>query len=108
MWLTGRLAPHFKTIANFRKDTGSAIRKVCRQFIVLCRQLMSAEPIYEEGPTAREDRGLEGADLVSSYSASAAGSTTSRSIYGTIAKGLWTVTYPAANIWSGRVDAVIS
>ena len=31
--------PDFKTIANFRKDNGRAIRKVCRQFIVLCRQL---------------------------------------------------------------------
>jgi hypothetical protein len=39
MWLTGRLMPDFKTIANFRKDNGPAIRKVCRQFIVLCRQL---------------------------------------------------------------------
>jgi len=39
MWLTGRLRPDFKTIANFRKDNGSAIRRVCRQFIVLCRQL---------------------------------------------------------------------
>src|ERR1700676_1935110 len=39
MWLTGRLTPDFKTIANFRKDNGPAIRKVCRQFIVLCRQL---------------------------------------------------------------------
>jgi transposase len=39
MWLTGRLMPDFKTIANFRKDNGRALRKVCRQFIVLCRQL---------------------------------------------------------------------
>jgi transposase len=39
MWLTGRLAPDFKTIANFRKDNGPAIRAVCRQFIVLCRRL---------------------------------------------------------------------
>ena len=39
MWLTGRLMPDFKTIANFRKDNGQAIRRVCRQFIVLCRQL---------------------------------------------------------------------
>jgi transposase len=39
MWLTGRLMPDFKTIANFRKDNGPAIRRVCRQFIVLCRQL---------------------------------------------------------------------
>ena len=39
MWLTGRLAPDFKTIANFRKDNGKAIGKVCRQFVVLCQQL---------------------------------------------------------------------
>jgi len=39
MWLTGRLVPDHKTIANFRKDYGSAIRKVCTQFIVLCRRL---------------------------------------------------------------------
>jgi len=39
MWLTGRLKPDFKTIANFRKDNGKAIRGVCRQFVVLCRQL---------------------------------------------------------------------
>jgi len=39
MWLTGRLAPDFKTIADFRKDSGEAIRGVCREFISLCRQL---------------------------------------------------------------------
>lgn len=39
MWLVGRLAPDFKTIANFRKDNGKAIQSVCRQFIVLCQQL---------------------------------------------------------------------
>jgi len=39
MWLTGRLAPDFKTIADFRKDNGAAIRAVCAQFVVLCRQL---------------------------------------------------------------------
>ena len=39
MWLTGRLRPDYKTIANFRKDNGRAIRGVCRQFVVLCRQL---------------------------------------------------------------------
>src|ERR1700693_4313256 len=39
IWLTGRLMPDFKTIANFRKDNGKAIRRVCRQFIVLCREL---------------------------------------------------------------------
>jgi transposase len=39
MWLTGRLAPDFKTIADFRRDNGEAIRAVCSQFVVLCRQL---------------------------------------------------------------------
>ena len=39
MWLTGRLAPDFKTIANFRQANGTAIRAVCSQFIDLCRQL---------------------------------------------------------------------
>ena len=39
MWLTGRLAPDFKTIADFRKDNGAAIRRVCREFVVLCRRL---------------------------------------------------------------------
>ena len=39
MWLTGRLAPDHKTIADFRKDNGPAIRKVCSQFIALCRRL---------------------------------------------------------------------
>src|SRR4051794_16100033 len=39
MWLTGRLAPDFKTIADFRKDNGAAIQSVCRQFVELCRRL---------------------------------------------------------------------
>ena len=39
MWLVGRLAPDFKTIADFRRYNGSAIRAVCRQFVELCRQL---------------------------------------------------------------------
>jgi len=39
MWLTGRLMPDFKTIANFRKGNSKAIRGVCRQFVVLCQQL---------------------------------------------------------------------
>src|SRR3979490_1397127 len=39
MWLTGRLAPDFKTIADFRKDNGAAIRATCRRFIDLCRRL---------------------------------------------------------------------
>src|SRR5499433_936255 len=39
MWLTGRLSPDFKTIADFRKDNGPAIRATCKQFVLLCRQL---------------------------------------------------------------------
>jgi transposase len=39
IWLTGRLTPDFKTIADFRKDNGKAIRGVCREFIVMCREL---------------------------------------------------------------------
>ena len=39
VWLTGRLMPDFKTIADFRKDNGEAIRKVCREFLVLFRRL---------------------------------------------------------------------
>ena len=39
MWLTGRLAPDFKTIADFRRDNGPAIRAACRQFVELCRRV---------------------------------------------------------------------
>jgi transposase len=39
MWLTGRLVPDHKTIADFRKDNGPAIRKVCARFVALCREL---------------------------------------------------------------------
>src|SRR5260370_11777522 len=39
MWLVGRLAPDFKTIADFRKDNGAAIQSVYRQFVGLCRRL---------------------------------------------------------------------
>ena len=39
MWLTGRLAPDHKTIANFRKDHGPAIQQACAQFVGLCREL---------------------------------------------------------------------
>src|SRR5436853_2572050 len=39
MWLTGRLAPDHKTIADFRKGNGAAIRKVCARFVALCREI---------------------------------------------------------------------
>ena len=38
MWLTGRLSPDFKTIADFRRDNSTGIRNTCRQFVVMCRQ----------------------------------------------------------------------
>ena len=39
MWLLGRLAPDHKTVADFRKDNGRAIRKVCARFVELCREM---------------------------------------------------------------------
>jgi transposase len=39
IWLLGRLVPDDKTIANFRKDNGPAIRKVCARFVELCREM---------------------------------------------------------------------
>jgi transposase len=39
MWLARKLAPDFKTIADFRRDNGEAIRAVCRQFVILCRKV---------------------------------------------------------------------
>ena len=39
IWLTWRLAPDFKTIADFRRDNGEAIRKVCKEFVLLCRRM---------------------------------------------------------------------
>src|SRR5919202_481007 len=51
MWLTGRLVPDFKTIADFRRDNGPAIRAVCSQFVVLCRELglLSADLVVVDG-----------------------------------------------------------
>ena len=39
IWLLQRLAPDFKTIADFRKDNGPAIKMVCARFIEVCRRL---------------------------------------------------------------------
>jgi transposase len=39
MWLTGRLAPDFKTIADFRRDHGAAIQRVCRDFVLVCARI---------------------------------------------------------------------
>ena len=52
MWLTGRLAPDHKTIADFRKDNGPAIRKVCARFVELCRRigLLATASVAIDGP----------------------------------------------------------
>ena len=39
MWLLGRLAPDFKTIADFRRNNSKALQSVCREFVLLCRKL---------------------------------------------------------------------
>jgi hypothetical protein len=51
MWLTGRLVPDHKTIADFRKDNGAAIRKVCTRFVALCREmgLLTAASVAIDG-----------------------------------------------------------
>ncbi|CAB3745561.1 IS1182 family transposase ISBusp4 [Paraburkholderia sediminicola] len=51
MWLTDRLAPDFKTIADFRRDNGAAIRNVCRRFVELCRglKLLSSDMVAIDG-----------------------------------------------------------
>jgi transposase len=51
IWLTGRLAPDFKTIADFRRGNGPAIRKVCQQFVALCRgiDLLDASIVAIDG-----------------------------------------------------------
>jgi transposase len=51
MGLTGRLAPDFKTIADFRRDNGLAIRNVCRRFVELCRglKLLSSDMVAIDG-----------------------------------------------------------
>jgi transposase len=77
MWLTGRLAPDFKTIADFRKDNGKGIRNACKRFVGLCRELKlftqalvaidgskfkavnSRERNYTPGKIERRERELE-------------------------------------------------
>src|SRR3974390_1573584 len=56
IWLTGQLAPDFKTIADFRKDNGKAIREVCRTFVALCRELdlLSVASVAIDGSIRRQ------------------------------------------------------
>lgn len=55
MWLLRKLRPDFKTIADFRRDNGKAIRKACREFTVLCRKLdlFGAELVAIDGSKFR-------------------------------------------------------
>ena len=75
MWLLGRLVPDHKTIADFRKDNGAAIRKVCAHFIALCRAmgLLTQAKVAIDGSVqgseqprqelhARQDGAAHGAD----------------------------------------------
>ena len=48
MWLLERLAPDFKTIADFRRDNGDGIKLACRHFVILCRELN----MFSEGVVA--------------------------------------------------------
>lgn len=50
-WLTGRPAPDFKTIADFRRDNGPAIQAACRQFVIQCRQpgLLAGGAVARDG-----------------------------------------------------------
>jgi transposase len=52
LWLLRRLTPDDKTIANFRKDNGPAIKKVCAQFVILCRKmgLLNSASVAIDGP----------------------------------------------------------
>src|SRR3954453_16795429 len=58
VWLTGRLMADFKTIADFRNDTGQASRRVCREFVVLCRRL----ELFSEASVAIDGSKFKSAD----------------------------------------------
>jgi transposase len=55
IWLLGRLVPDDKVIADFRKDNGAAIRKVCAQFVELCRKmgLLTKASVAIDGASSR-------------------------------------------------------
>jgi transposase len=55
MWLLGRLVPDHKTIADFRKDNGGAIKKVCARFVELCRRmgLLSKASVVIDGSNSK-------------------------------------------------------
>ncbi len=76
MWLTGRLTPDHKTIADFRKDSGRAINQVCVQFIELCRQMgllmtssvaIDGSKFKAETPVTRTSRVTKWSDAASNW-----------------------------------------
>jgi len=69
MWLTGRLAPDFKTIADFRKDNGPAIRSACRQFGSIKRRMEQVEASIERYLSALETADRQEGDLAEAKSA---------------------------------------
>jgi transposase len=72
LWLTGRLAPDFKTIADFRRDNGVGIRNVFHRFVMLCREvkLFSQARVAIDGSKSRQSiRGIATSPRVKSTSA---------------------------------------
>ena len=59
MWLSGRLAPDFKTIADFRHDNGKGIRDACRRFVELCREGHDRAQLAPMTIAAREAMGKD-------------------------------------------------
>ncbi len=66
MWLLGRLAPDFKTIADFRKDNTQAIKLVCREFVIICRKLNLFSELNVDKLTAVADRGYYSGEEIKS------------------------------------------
>jgi transposase len=58
MWLTGRLVPDHKTIADFRKDNGRSIGKVCARFVALCRELGAPHFLMKRLPKVATEMAL--------------------------------------------------
>jgi transposase len=66
MWLVGRLAPDFKTLADFRAENAAAIKNVCREFIVLCRSwgLFTEATVAIDGSKSKAGIGFKARDFL--------------------------------------------
>ena len=58
MWLNGRLVPDHKTIADFRRHNGAAIRKTCAQFFQLCRRIGVLKGTWSRSMAANSRRSI--------------------------------------------------